>query len=395
MVLPLYRCIFNLRLPLNIKTILSNFLVNLHGWQTNRKIIVFESDDWGSIRMPSKEIYESLLNNGFYVDRCPYNRNDSLASENDLEALFSSLTKFKDKFGNHPIFTANTVVANPNFEKIKKNKFSEYYYEPFTETLKKYPQHQNSFKIWQEGMNSKIFFPQFHGREHLNIKLWLKLLKEKSLLYLEGFNNSLWGFSPIMTGDRSQNIQAAFNTDDPSEIEFHKEIINDGLNLFEKIFNYRSESFIANNYTWDTRLDKTLFDSGVKILKTMKYQKQPSFYPKKERYIRRKVGEKNKHGQTYLIRNVTFEPTQMPANYDNVDMALKEISIAFALKKPAIIDSHRLNYIGYINERNRARNLMLFEKLVSKILKKWPDVEFMNTSQLFALMNDSNIGSTN
>ena len=34
---------------------------NIMGWCTNRKIIVIESDDWGSIRMSSKQAYNSLL----------------------------------------------------------------------------------------------------------------------------------------------------------------------------------------------------------------------------------------------------------------------------------------------------------------------------------------------
>lgn len=41
---------------------------NLSGWKTNRKIIVIESDDWGSIRMPSKEVYELFLSKGFPID---------------------------------------------------------------------------------------------------------------------------------------------------------------------------------------------------------------------------------------------------------------------------------------------------------------------------------------
>jgi hypothetical protein len=36
-------------------------LANLPGWCTNRKIVVIESDDWGSIRMPSLTIFENLL----------------------------------------------------------------------------------------------------------------------------------------------------------------------------------------------------------------------------------------------------------------------------------------------------------------------------------------------
>jgi hypothetical protein len=62
-----------------------------------RKIIVIESDDWGSIRMPSKEVYRSLLKKGLRVDQCPYNRYDSLASEDDLTGLFNVLMKYKDK----------------------------------------------------------------------------------------------------------------------------------------------------------------------------------------------------------------------------------------------------------------------------------------------------------
>ena len=42
-------------------TILSGikkWLINIPGWRTNRHIVVIESDDWGSIRMPSCEVDE-------------------------------------------------------------------------------------------------------------------------------------------------------------------------------------------------------------------------------------------------------------------------------------------------------------------------------------------------
>ena len=152
-------------------------LSNLPGWSTNRKIVVIESDDWGSIRMPSREVYDKLLKAGIRVDRCPYNRYDSLASEEDLSALFEILTQFRDKNGKQPAITANTVVANPDFEKIQASGFKEYFYEPFTETLKKHPAHQNSFNLWTQGMSEGIFQPQFHGREHVNLPLWLSLLQ--------------------------------------------------------------------------------------------------------------------------------------------------------------------------------------------------------------------------
>ena len=36
-------------------------------------------------------------------------------------------------------FTPLTIVANPDFSKIRDSDFSEYFYESFAETLKRYP----------------------------------------------------------------------------------------------------------------------------------------------------------------------------------------------------------------------------------------------------------------
>lgn len=57
------------------------------------------------------------------------------------------------------MITANCAVANPDFDKIEASGYQNYYYEPFTETLKKYPEHQRSFELWQEGIKEKIFSP--------------------------------------------------------------------------------------------------------------------------------------------------------------------------------------------------------------------------------------------
>ena len=88
----------------------------------------------GAIRLPDITKIEE------YRKRYPQTNNpylnDSLASEDDLNVLFSLISDFKDNFGNHPKLTFNMVVANPDFKKIKESGFKQYYYEPFTETLK-------------------------------------------------------------------------------------------------------------------------------------------------------------------------------------------------------------------------------------------------------------------
>lgn len=360
-------------------------LANLPGWRTNRKIVVIESDDWGSIRMPSKEAYHSLLNAGIRVDICPYNRYDSLASQEDLQALFEVLRLFKDKNGNHPVITANTVVANPDFDKIKASGFQEYHYEPFTETLKRYPRHGNAFDLWQQGISEKIFWPQFHGREHVNIPLWLNFLQKGHPAFLKAFEFGLWGLGPEIIKSGNINIQASFDATEQEELENHKSVIEEGLELFEKMFGFKSQSFIANNFIWDPRLNRVLTENGVFVLQGMKYQKLPLLGLAKRKMIRHFTGKRNGHGQVYLVRNCIFEPTQYP-DIDSVSTCLKDISTAFFWRNPAIITAHRLNFIGTIDERNRNENLKMLKKLLAEIVRCWPEVEFMTSDKLGELI---------
>ncbi|MCD4731700.1 MAG: hypothetical protein K8R74_13930, partial [Bacteroidales bacterium] len=144
---------------------------HIPGWRTRRKIIVFESDDWGSIRMPSKQAFTVLERQGLDLtsgDSIRFNTYDTLASKEDLALLFEILSRYKDIHGSMVKFTALSVVANPDFEAIQKSGYNQYFYEPFTETLNRYFSDDSSFKLRMEGNRQGIFDIQFHGREHLN-----------------------------------------------------------------------------------------------------------------------------------------------------------------------------------------------------------------------------------
>ena len=210
-------------------TQLTQILKNIPGWHTNRKLVVFDSDDWGSIGLPSVEVFEKLKSSEFNFENNPYLIFDALESENDLISLFDTLKRFKDKNGRHPVFTANTVMVNPDFEKIKASGFSEYHYEIFTETFKSYPQHKKSFDLWQQGLMEGIFYPQFHAREHLNVAYWIKALQEGHPQIHLGFKNKLY----ILDNATHSNIlHSCTSAHYPKTLEENFEIeraIEDGL----------------------------------------------------------------------------------------------------------------------------------------------------------------------
>ena len=63
-------------------------------------------------------------------------------------------------------------------------------------------------------------------------------------------------------------------------------------------------------------------------------------------------------------------------------LAMTNIKEAFKHKTPAVISSHRANYTGSLNLKNRTHSLHQLELLLKQIKKEWPDVEFMTSSQL-------------
>ena len=112
---------------------------NIPGWSTGRHIVIFESDDWGSIRVRSKEDYDAMLSVGINLDKNPFTIYDGLETNSDLEGLFEVLSKHKDSTGRAAVFTPMCIVANPDFEKIKESDFSKYYYKKLPETCNDYP----------------------------------------------------------------------------------------------------------------------------------------------------------------------------------------------------------------------------------------------------------------
>ena len=123
----------------------------------------------------------------------------------------------------------------------------------------------------------------------------------------------------------------------------------------------------------------------MKYIGVSKIQKEPQGLGK----IKRKLhwlGQRNAFGQTYITRNAFFEPNAPGKDWLNT--CLSEISNAFMWKKPAVISTHRTNYIGSLNSENREHSLELLDQLLSKVIKQWPDVEFITSTELGHIISD-------
>lgn len=354
---------------------------NIPGWKTNRKILVLESDDWGSIRMPNHATYTEFLKMGYPVAERPFEKYDTMESVKDLTDLFDMLSGVTNATGKNPVITANTVVANPDFEKIAQNGFEKYYYQKFTDTLKEYYPADDTFGMYKKGIEANLFHPQFHAREHYNTLVWMKLLRNNDKDTRLAFQYKMAGITSKENPEKGNRLQIALGVTQASDIDRQKEILTDGLGIFEEIFGYRSESFIAPVYTWSEKLEETLAANGVRFIQGGKMQLNP--HPETGIIQNKKhiLGERNANGQIYLTRNSYFEPATNE-NKDWVAQCMAEVNAAFNWRRPAIVSTHRLNFTGGIDNANRDKGIMLLHTLLREIVKKYPDVEFMTSAEL-------------
>ena len=362
----------------NYSKIIKN-ISNIPGWRTNRKLIIIESDDWGSIRMPSNDTRDKLVSQGIVMghnERQRYTNYDTLASKEDFDMLFDTLRQFKDINGSHPKITAVSVVANPDFEKIKVNNFREYFYEPFTKTLERYGL-DDAFKMWQLGVKENLFVPQFHGREHLNVAVWLRDLQSGNKKTMLAFEQQCWGYAN--KNPLGIDYQAGFALEFKKDVISQKQIVKDGLNLFENLHGYKADFFVPPNGPFNNQLEGIAAKGGIKYMSASKIQKEPQGQGKLKTKFHW-LGQSNRHGQKYITRNCFFEPSD--SSKDWVDSCLSDIELAFKYKKPAVISSHRVNFTGGLDKRNREFGNQQLANLLKNITQKWPEVEFMTSSEL-------------
>ncbi len=355
----------------------------------DKKIVVFESDDWGGERIPNNLVRKQLQQNGIDISTNPYSVFDTLERIEDLELLDELLSSIEELYGKKVKITTNFILANPDYSKIRENKFLKYEYETFDST---YYRRDGNDKVWgkiQELVNEQKLVPQFHGREHINVQFWLNELKSKNQSYLKAFDLGCYGIDVRNLSNSRNNLMAAFEYQNEFQKEFIFQSIIDGLELFEKAFKIRSETLVAPRHVWNNDIEFFVKGLGIKHIQTSLNQLYPIENTYKNMYHH--TGQINTNtGMSYLVRNAYFEPSYS-SEIDWIKKTFDKIKLGFLLKVPVIISAHRLNFVGGLNPNKRDQNLILFKKLLEKIIIGFPDVEFYSSNELAHLISKKHV----
>ena len=361
-------------------------LKNLRGWRTNRKIIAIAVDDYANVRVASRGAREKLIQAGVDMSS-QMDRYDTVETRQDLEALFDVLESVSDGQNRAAIFTAYALSANPNCQKIIET--GTYHYEPVSNTFARLAEEQptayrGAWSAWRDGMDRGLIRPQFHGREHLNVEmLRMKFENRDPALLANLEHQSMAGLTdePEMPG---VGFTHAFGVHQVESIARHREILVEGLGLFERVWGFRSDTFTPPAQKLHPQLYSDAVENGIRSIDKPLRCTRPLGDGSYQRELNCSGLQRGQDHIT-VVRNVVFEPGK-DMGFAPVERALQQIKAAFRWGKPAVISSHRVNFCGHIDPANRQNGLDALQSLLKQVTEKWPEVEFLSVDQLVAEM---------
>jgi len=311
---------------------------------------------------------------------------DCIETPHDITALEQVLARHVSSTGSSPKFTANFVMANPDFETIEGSGFQSYHYTPYFEE-------QSLFDgpalaaAWSGAIGRGSFGPQLHCREHVKWWTWMEDLRRKGTDATATFDLRMCGVPRVCSGTQTSYFQPIYVEDNyiRSNPQAMADTVLEGAGLFEAHFGRKSETTIAPVAFWNDGIEALWNEAAIKGIQSPWLQSLKT--DDKLSHIPRYLGQTNRHGQTYLLRNCTFEPRKRSLGFDR---CFADVSRAFRFRKPAVISTHRVNYVGSVEPSGAAQAREELDRLIQSILTRWPETEFLTSDELYRkVINDT------
>lgn len=339
--------------------------------------VVFESDDWGACEYaPTRQEWErqkALTPTGEWQ---PY-FDGRLESPDDMERLGAVLESVRDSRGHPAVFTAFTCLANPDFAKIAAGGGKNYHDLMVDEGFPSPWPGRDVVASWQKAVACGIWEPEFHARfHHTHAADWLALLRDPSP---EG-DRARGRFSrQIYCQDRHFPEYRAMTR---AEIVSW---ISPAIEAFRRIFGRLPEAGVTSDAT--AEVEAVWAEHGMRIFCLRNFSipgAPPIIYhtkPWNNQDASTPMGAWNPQTDViYLSRNIFFEPAHDPEY--SFDRTMDHIRQVWARNEPAVISTHRINYVHYRPEKEECGLREL--RRVLEALVETPGIQFLSTREVAA-----------
>lgn len=358
---------------------MNNYLSNLPGWKTNKKIVVIESDDWGSERFPNIETIKKFAYNGYEVRKCGFSRFDCLETNNDIIALLEIIENISLRYSKKIKISLLCNTSNPNLSLINPNDIHSYKSISVFDMVSFDSNRNDIIKLQVEGYNKGYLDIQYHGRQHININRWMSSLVNKNTDAIFAFRNGVWGISKSYSKNEISDYRASYAINDINGIQTYTQDFKIGLEEFRNAFGFIPRYFVPPNGHFPIEMERIIHHLGIKFMNFSKVEYEPIKGFRKSFRINW-MGKVQDSKLITITRNVGFEPISPISG--NVEKILEKVNLSFQFKNPVVISTHRANYVSGISEINRKNGLLKLSKLLISIINKWPDVLFLSSTDL-------------
>ncbi|MHC4872213.1 MAG: hypothetical protein ACYTFY_10245 [Planctomycetota bacterium] len=339
-------------------------------WQRFR-VVVFESDDWGACEIAAdKEMSESLKEIWQQYGVEGVNTDNTLESADDLERLYSFLERFTGSDNQPVVFTNFMCMANPDFKAVKENKYGEYLDIGIDEGLPSRWQRKGLIDAWRDGVSRGVVSPEFHANLHHTSPVSLmSLLNEKT---------SAGDMTRKLFAEEAYYSGVHLPEYDGMNVREQMAWVVAGVRRFENLFGYTpaaavtSDAFPITETVWSlcglrtVCLKNSRNNNGeVVVYHTKPWNNQDIYVP---------LGAYCKTNDVvYMTRNAFLEG-QPP------QQVLKAIKNTWTLNEPAIVSTHRKQYVS-LNKDNTDKGYANLETLLTDLSAE-DGIRYLSTAEV-------------
>lgn len=310
-------------------------------------VLILESDDWG----PGPDGHAQAL-----------------------AALVDTLLRQRDRTGRPAVATIGVILGIPDAQAMRDDAVGGYRRRTLAE-----PDHSAMLEALRRGARSKALALQLHGLEHLWPEAFVKALRDPAGAarawlkqgdgsHTEGLPSPLqsrWTDAAVLP---SREISAAAVAAAASE----------EVALFARIFGASPEVAVPPTFVWTAEVEWAWAGAGVRCVVTpgrrLTCRDADGRPAGEDRWMLN--GECGAGGITYIVRDLYFEPARGHRCGD----VLPGIRDHFRLGRPALLETHRFNFVG--SDEQRLAALAEIGALYDAVRREYPDLRFMSTAEL-------------
>lgn len=303
------------------------------------KAVVLESDDWGLCAwVPDDRAHRALAHlPAFRADAGLRYGRSTLESADDVSQLGRVLLEWRGGDGFPPVWQANTIVANPDYESLQPPAF-EFAELPLVR-VPEFPSRWARPGMWDAVRKAEadgVWWAELHGLHHLPETVWLAALRRGQ----DDARRAHEHQSPIGAA-----VEASGEYDAAEPRELRSENLRKAIHAFRLLFGRAPTSFCPPDYRFDDWLEQEAAALGLSTLQGKAEQAGHALPPLRRRWLGLRFPH-HEGTRFYLPPRIAFEPEgdATAPGRRGLEAAHHAAREAWQRGHPAVISTHRMNY---------------------------------------------------